>query len=380
MRNEIWRPLLAILGRLLPARRLVVFDSSDLRPTNADARVISEYLHAQHPDIEQVWVHRGRPTRVPAYAEAVRRLSPRHAWLVARARWRLDDGTAALDIRSRPDARTTFVLDGVPITRVGLDDPSVQVNRAATRDVRRRSRGWTTVLAPSRYAEETARSAFAYSGDVPAVGLARLDSALGIRSQGAAARDRLRASLDLDLDRPVVLYAPTARGRGPHALPPLLDIERWASEVGDRVYLLVRSHPSERLEISTRWRWAVRDIGEADLVGDFLVASDLLVTDYSSLIGDAALLEMPIILFQPDRDAYVNRVHGLYVDLDPIAPRAATTSDLVDRVREWLADPAAWERRHAEPMRAFVADHCGPADGASTGRAIAALIGTEGGP
>jgi CDP-glycerol glycerophosphotransferase len=173
------------------------------------------------------------------------------------------------------------------------------------------------------------------------------------------------------------MYAPAARGRGRDAQPPLLDTERWAAELGERAYLLVRSHPSERFEISSRSRWAVRDIGEPTVATDFLTASDLLISDYSSLIGDASLLEVPVILFQPDRDRYVNRLHGLYVDLDRLAPVATSTSDLVELVGAWLTDLSTWQSQYAEPMRAFAADHCGPSDGSSAARAVAALLDTE---
>jgi CDP-glycerol glycerophosphotransferase len=377
VRKEILQPVVAWLGGILPEREVVVFDTSELRPMNADVRAMSEHLRAQHLDLPQAWVHRGRPTRVPEYAEPVERLSLRHHWIVARAKWRVDDGTASLEVRPRPGGHTAFVLDGVPVRREGLDDPSVLVNRAAAGQIRQRSRRWGTVISSSRYAEEVARSAYAYRGDVCAAGLSRLDSALAVRRQGAAAQQRLRESLDLDVGRAIVMYAPAARGRGRDAQPPLLDIEQWANDLGERAYLLVRSHPSERLEISSRWRWAVRDIGEPTVATDFLSASDLLISDYSSLIGDASLLDIPVILFQPDRDTYVNRLHGLYVDLDRLAPIAAANADLVELVDAWLADSSTWESKYVEPMRAFAADHCGPSDGSSAARAVAALLDTE---
>jgi CDP-glycerol glycerophosphotransferase len=377
LRNEVVSPLAAWLGGVLPARRVVVFDTSSLRPMNADARVVSSYLNVHHPDVPQVWVHRGRPTRVPEFAEAVERLSPRHHWLVARARWRVDDGTAAVDLRLRPRGRTAFIMDGVPIRREGLDDPSVLGSRAAIRAIRRRSRQWSTVIAPSGFGAEMARSAFGYSGDVTPAGLARLDGPLSVLQQGDDARRRLRAALDLDIERPIIIYAPAARGHGRDPHQPLIDLERWAGEIGDRVYLLVRSHPSERLEISSRWRWAVRDIGEADLIGDHLIASDLLITDYSSLVGDAALAGLPVLLFQPDHDVYVNRQHGLYVDLSALAPTTGTTADLITGVRAWLDNPLEWDRPYLERRRSFAVERCGPGDGASTARAVAALLGAD---
>jgi len=51
-------------------------------------------------------------------------------------------------------------------------------------------------------------------------------------------------------------------------------------------------------------------------MNDLLFITDFLITDYSSSAGDIALINKPIILFQSDREAYMDRDRAFYFDID----------------------------------------------------------------
>jgi len=270
-----------------------------------------------------------------------------------------------------------FVGDGIPVHRIGLDDPSNLTDEATQSDIRARSSRWDAALAPSGFAAEVLREAFDFDGPTTVTGLARADTAVAAHRHDPALRASVRERLDLALDRPVVLYVPTLRTPSREPVEPLLDIEEWSRAIGDQVYLVVRGHPLEPLEISTRWRFAVRDVTDALGVGDYVAACDLVISDYSAVIADAALAGVPMLLFQPDRDRYVNRAHGTYGDLGLVAPRTSSTAELIAAVQEWLVDPDAWTRLHGPALEALAAERCGPADGRSGQRAVAALLARE---
>lgn len=212
--------------------------------------------------------------------------------------------------------------------------------------------------------------AFGYRGRVTVAGLPRMDAAVGIRTDDVA-RAELRRRLDLPDDRAVVVYAPA--GRGPTSSgEPLVDLDRWDRELGDRAYLVVRANSFDSA-VPTRLRSAVRELSDADDFGLVLAAGDLFVSDYSSLIGDAALIDLPIVLFQPDRELYVNRTRGLYPGLGSVGPQIEGMDALVAEVSSWIDDPAGWDREHAARRQAWAAEHCGPRDGRATERVIEAI-------
>ncbi len=49
---------------------------------------------------------------------------------------------------------------------------------------------------------------------------------------------------------------------------------------------------------------------------DLLAAADVLVTDYSSVMFDYAVLERPMIFFVPDLEKYRDTLRGFYFDFE----------------------------------------------------------------
>ncbi len=175
---------------------------------------------------------------------------------------------------------------------------------------------------------------------------------------------RPRHALDLPADRRIVLYAPAWRTQHPDDVDRLLDLPRWCEALGDRAYLLLHPDAPARYDVPARLRYAVRDAGSERDLGRLLAACDLVVSDYSSVIGDAALLDVPIVLFQPDREVYVNRTHGLYPWPGSPGPLVLDESALLAEVASFLDGPQEWDARHRDDRREFASDRCGAADGA----------------
>jgi CDP-glycerol glycerophosphotransferase len=377
VRRDAVPAFLTRLGHVLPPRDLAVFEADQGRTFGGNVAAISRGLAARHPGRRQVWVFRSASERVPRHAQPVERSSLRHAWLMSRAALVVDDGASAAG--ASPRALVVNAGQGVPVHRVGLDDPSILVSRSAVASVRRHVRRWGLLLAPAEDSAATTTRAFAYRGPVATVGLPRMDTAISARSS-AVELEELRGRLDLPGDRALILYAPSSRHADREPRPPLIDLDLWARALGERAYLLVRPHPGEAFTVPTRLRYAVRDLADRDDLPSFVAASDMLVSDYSSVIGDAALIDLPIVLFQPDHELYANRTRGLYPELSLVGPVAHDTGALVVQVRAWLDDPLAWESGQAATRRAWAAARCGPPDGGSTQRALDAILRVGEGP
>ena len=51
-------------------------------------------------------------------------------------------------------------------------------------------------------------------------------------------------------------------------------------------------------------------------MSELLLISDILITDYSTCAGDFALLNRPVILYQSDREEYIEKDRTFYFDID----------------------------------------------------------------
>jgi teichoic acid ribitol-phosphate primase len=183
----------------------------------------------------------------------------------------------------------------------------------------------------------------------------------------AAAAARVRARYPAIEGRKVVLYAPTFRGAsvGHATHADLMDLDIMRRVLGDEWVVLLKLHPFVRkgLEIPRGLEgFAIDASGEAD-VNELMLVSDVLVSDYSSVIYEFALLGRPILFLAPDEDAY-DLERGFYFDFraDAPGPIFATTEAVAEAIRAGAHD--------LERVRAFAAASFDVTDGHATARLV----------
>ncbi|WP_036828564.1 CDP-glycerol glycerophosphotransferase family protein, partial [Photobacterium sanctipauli] len=63
-----------------------------------------------------------------------------------------------------------------------------------------------------------------------------------------------------------------------------------------------------------------KNVSDYDDVNDLYLISDMLITDYSSVFFDYAILERPIFFYMYDRQSYEDDVRGFYLNIDRDLP------------------------------------------------------------
>ena len=148
------------------------------------------------------------------------------------------------------------------------------------------------------------------------IGIPR-DDVFADAERSARVREQVRARYRLPDDRLVVLYAPTFRGRrrSEASAPTDLDLRLLKKRCADRYVVLLRLHPfvAESLPSDPELDGFVFDASAHPDFNELLIASDLLVTDYSSAVFEYSLLGRPMVFFAPDYEAY-QQERGFYHD------------------------------------------------------------------
>ncbi|WP_031085728.1 bifunctional glycosyltransferase/CDP-glycerol:glycerophosphate glycerophosphotransferase [Streptomyces sp. NRRL WC-3549] len=185
---------------------------------------------------------------------------------------------------------------------------------------------------------------------------------------------KIRAQLGIAPGRTVLLYAPThrdyRRGFVPH-----LDPERLARDLGEEYVLLVRAHYFYGHPAGRPAAERTVDVTGHPSVEELCLASDALITDYSSLMFDYACLDRPIITYAPDWAAY-RAARGTYIDL--LSGRPGDTPGAVattqDELRELLLT-GAWRSPEAAALRTAFRDRfCPYDDGRAAERVVRRLF------
>jgi CDP-glycerol glycerophosphotransferase (TagB/SpsB family) len=176
----------------------------------------------------------------------------------------------------------------------------------------------------------------------------------------------------------VVLYAPTRRDyiRGGHI--DRIDLARFADDLGEGHTLVVRLHPSladgpaRGMGLAELHRRKVLvDATDEPHVEDLMLASDVLVTDYSALMFDYANLDRPIVIHADDWGAYAAS-RGVYFDITADSPGHVASSY---RELAWLFASGAWRDAESARRRAgFRARFCAFDDGRAAERVVRTLM------
>jgi CDP-glycerol glycerophosphotransferase len=99
-----------------------------------------------------------------------------------------------------------------------------------------------------------------------------------------------------------------------------MDFGRANELLGDAVVFLVRGHHNVVDNGGLASAANVIDVSEYPQINDLFVASDSLITDYSSCMFDYSLTGKPISLLVPDLEEYESKTRGFYLPFNEIAP------------------------------------------------------------
>lgn len=297
----------------------------------------------------------------------------------ARAGYWISNSVVPTRMKPRADQLYVQTWHGTPIKRLGCDLPIDVGHGAYTaqekyRWYRAEGERFTYLLTQSPFARERLVSAFGLSAVrrssvIIEEGYPRND-ALAVPDDRTACR--IRRELGIGDERRVLLYAPTwrddQRSDTGYSLAPAIDFARLRRELGDRYAVLFRAHYLVAKEFDFEGlEGFVVDVSGFDDVNELALASDVLVSDYSSLIFDYAVLDRPIIAHMYDLDDYAGRVRGLYLGPDSMpGPVTRTMEDLISAILQTeFDDDAARARRTA-----FRARFCPLDDGRSSQRVL----------
>ncbi|MGW8376789.1 CDP-glycerol glycerophosphotransferase family protein [Streptomyces sp. ODS28] len=347
-----------VLCRLPVRRRTAVFESHMGKQFSDSPRALYEEVRARGLNWRCHWSYASDPDGFPREARLVRRWSWRYLYALARAELWVDN--QGFPQRLAKPRHTTYLQTwhGSAYKLMGWDEGAVKMrNAAARRTLRRAVDRFDYFLVRSEHDVRTLARAYGLSEHkLLRTGYPRNDRLLA-RDDGGR-RDALARRLGVPEGRQVVLYAPTFRQhardgtgrRGP--TEPLLDPARFAERHGHDKVLLVRGHYLDRVRLPERAGDCVLDVSGHHDVTDLLLLADVLVTDYSSVMFDYALLDRPMLLFAPDLEEY-QRQRGSYFDLREHAPGPLVRSEaeLLDRLSGVEQD----RERYAAARREFAA-------------------------
>ncbi len=175
-------------------------------------------------------------------------------------------------------------------------------------------------------------------------------------------------------DAKIVLFAPTFRGDGnKDAYYPMdkFDVNTFMESMPEDVILIIKQHPfvKNKADVDEKWKNRVFDLSENEHINNLLLITDLMITDYSSSIFEAVILEVPTIHYAFDEEEYMAS-RDFYTSLERIAvgPICHEFQALCDTVRRFVKQKDKQEFISKAKVERFQREFLSGLDGKSTAR------------
>ena len=297
------------------------------------------------PSVRGVWiVQRGAEDSVPGGVDYVYPGTTRYFRALARAKYLVNNVNFPDDIIKRAGSIHLQTHHGTPIKKMGLDlqDYPVGANGMSFKKLLARCDRWDFSLSSNRFSTLIWERVYPCAFESLETGYPRNDRLCNATDSEV---ELTRTALGIRPGKTAVLYAPTFRDyqRG---LQPVLDFARLSRELGPDYVLLVRAHyyfndslvaGDGALELVDSGR--ILDVSKHPSVEELCLASDVLLTDYSSIMFDYAVLDRPIVIYAPDWETYVN-CRGVYFDIMKDSPGLVATTE--DELLKAFLSGAVW--------------------------------------
>jgi CDP-ribitol ribitolphosphotransferase len=133
-------------------------------------------------------------------------------------------------------------------------------------------------------------------------------------------------------EKKIILYAPTFRESEElnNDISRHFDFNLFKSYLGNEYVLFFKSHPNFKI---VKIKGSI-DVSNHVNLQELLLITDVLITDYSSIMIEYSVLSKPIIFYPFDLEYYISNERGFYFDYNNVpGPIAKNTEDIVKIIK-----------------------------------------------
>ena len=197
------------------------------------------------------------------------------------------------------------------------------------------------LLASNKTDEDILKKCFWYKGEILRKGYPRNDIFFSSKEIKENIRKKVFDNLNISCDKELIVYLPTFRdkGRTTGYDIDILNATKALSEKFNKEYVTaVKLHPNTKQEVIEQFNFDNEKIIDAinyPDVQELMIASDVIITDYSSAIFDGMLEYKKGFIFVSDLELY-KKERGFYFPLsDTPFPIAKNNNELIENIKNF---------------------------------------------
>ncbi len=149
--------------------------------------------------------------------------------------------------------------------------------------------------------------------------------------------ENIKKKLNIHTNKKIIIYAPTFRDyeydSNGNYIKPEINIKKWKERLSNEYILLIRAHYEINKFLDIKDDDFIINVTDYPILNDLLKISDIMISDYSSIMIDYSILERPIFCFAYDYEKYMKE-RGTAYNLNKELPNGVTYTedDLIESI------------------------------------------------
>ena len=345
----------------------IVFESFGGKTYNDSPKYIYEYMKTHYPQYKYYWIFQDvNDSTLPEECHKIQKGSPDYFEIFKKAHIWVSNARLPVYMKKKKNQYYIQTWHGTPLKRLANDMQKVRIPNTTTADYKYHfywaTRRWDYLVSPNPYSTEIFQSAFWMHPDqILEIGYPRNDI-LVTRQDDHVFHDTIRQQLGIPKHKKVILYAPTWRDdefieTEENQFDLQLDLKKFKQTLGDDYVILLRMHYfiDDPMDLSGMEGFAV-DVSTYKDVSELYLISDVLVTDYSSVMFDFGVLKRPQLFYAYDIEKYDKDLRGFYIDYHKDLP--GPVYETSDELLKGLQNLETIARDYEDNIEAFYQRFC----------------------
>lgn len=329
---KIMKKIMPIASTLMPRhKKMVLFISFHGRGYSDNPKAIHQYMQQseEYKDFICVWAIKGykkNKIEVPD-AKLIGYGGPKYLYYLIRSKYWVCNCKLPGYVVKAKDQVYLQTWHGTPLKRLAFDievseDATFyrsemsyeEMTRTYSQDVER----YDYMISPSRFTTEVFQSAFQIERErLIETGYPRNDCLSNWEPDDI---DKLKDKYGIPKDKKVILYAPTWRDnsyvRAGYTFELEVDFAKWKEILGEEYVVIFKPHYLIISKFNVEdFEGFVYSIPATEDISSLYIISDILITDYSSVFFDYAILKRPVYFYMYDLESYREELRGFYIDI-----------------------------------------------------------------
>ncbi|BBL62181.1 hypothetical protein MARBORIA2_08770 [Methanobrevibacter arboriphilus] len=323
-----------VLFNILSTKNIIMFESGNGRNYTGNPKYIYEYLinnsnYEYNDKFKYVWSVKDTKIKIPGNPIKVKKNRLKYLYYTIISAYWIFDARHPEYLLKKSKCKYIQTWHGTPLKKLGLDIENLNMGGKTNIDIykseiKNNAKIWDYLIAQNDFSIDAFKTAFNFKGEFLKVGYPRNDILINKKEDKdfiLKIKDDLGILNPETKNKKIILYAPTWRdnefyNNEIYKFASQMDFDLLKKELSDEYIMIIKYHYLVQEKIDwNKYSDFIKVADEKWDIQELYLISDMLITDYSSVMFDYALLQRPIIFYTYDLEFYKESLRGFYFDI-----------------------------------------------------------------